>query len=231
MASRLLRIAVVLISGVLVAYGPDPAGAAVPEYQRVIKARSAAPTAALVAVQGCIRTEIWAASSDNVFGGRPGRVAKQGLTSVVVTQYDDCIVPGSAKAGGGGSGVVVFDGFGQTLDRLRSAPRFDRAWVDVTLPVVDDISGRSVLVRLALTWTPTGAFDRDLSHTHVRVPHEGIVNSHTQTLTSAAVISGSVWMGADRLTFEPTEGAVLSQLKYGCQVIVYPHTAGSDLSC
>jgi hypothetical protein len=222
-----------LVAGIAVVVAPATVEAGVPQYQRVITARSALPTAALVAVEGCIRTEVWADSSDNVFGGRPGRVNKQGLTSVLVVGYDTCThgLGGSAAGGGGDPGTVIFEGFGQTLDRLRSTPRFDRAWIDATLPVVDEVSGETLTVRLALTWTLVGEFDRDTGHSHVRFPHEGIVNSHTQTLTGDALVSGEVSIGADRLTFPPTGGAVLSQVKSGCQVIVFPHASGTDLSC
>lgn len=226
-------VAAVLVAGISVVAAPATVEAGVPQYQRVIKARAALPSAALVSVEGCIRTEVWADSSDSVFGGRPGRVVKQGLTSVLVIRYDTCASrTGASAAGGGGNpGKVIFDGFGQTSDRLRSTPRFDRAWVDATLPVLDDVSGKTVSVRLALTWTLVGAFDRDTGHTHARFPHEGIVNSHTQTLTGDALVSGDISIGADRLTFPPTGGTVLSQVKSGCQVIVFPHATGTDLSC
>lgn len=222
-----------LVAGVAGTVAPAIVEAGVPQYQRVISARSALPTAALVSVEGCIRTEVWADSSDNVFGGRPGRVNKQGLTSVLVVRYDTCTrrLGASTAAGGGEPGTVIFEGFGQTLNRLRTTPRFDRAWIDATLPVLDDVSGETLSVRLALTWTLVGEFDRDVGHTHLRFPHEGIVNSHTQTLTGDALVSGEVSIGADRLTFPPTGGAVLSQVKSGCQVIVFPHASGTDLSC
>lgn len=233
MLTGIVRAAAVLVTSAALALMPVSTDARVPEYQRVIKARFAAPTAPLVRVDGCIRTEVWADSSDNVFGGRPGRVNKQGLTSVLVIQYDACAAPQSASAAadGGTPGQVVFDGIGQTRDRLNSTPRFDRAWVDATVPVLDDISGLAVPVRLDLTWRPIAEFDRETVHSHVRVPHEGIVNSHSQTLTAGAAVRGDVWIGKERMSFGPTQGAVLSQVKYGCQVILHPRAAGSDLSC
>lgn len=209
------------------------AQAGVPDYQRVIKARSADPTAPLVVEEECSRTEIWVNSSDNMFGGRPGRVVKQGLTSVSVTRYDTCAEPDevTAAAGGGKHGVIVFDGMGQTLDRLRTSPRLDRAWVDAVVPVLDDVSGRTVPVRVDLTWTLVGPLEKDTVHSHVRRPHEGIVVSHSQTRTGDAVVAGEVWIDEERLSFGPTPGAVLSQVKYGCQVILHPRSSGSDLSC
>jgi len=228
----LLRAAATGVATAALVLAPAVAGAGVPDYQRVIKARTAAPTAPLVTVDGCIRTEIWVSSSDNVFGGRPGRVVKQGLTSVGVTQFDTCAGTRAPRsAAGGDPGEVVFDGIGQTRDRLRSTPRFDRAWIGATVAVVDDVSGTVVPVRLDLTWTLTGEFDRDTSHTHVRFPHEGVVNAHTQTLTGDALTSGDIWLGDEHLTFEASTGAILEQVKYGCQVIRHPRSPGADLSC
>ena len=74
---RLVVVLVLATGGAAVV--PGAASAGVPEYQRVIKARFA--DAALQRTTGCVQTEIFVSSSDSVFGGRPGPVNKQGLTS------------------------------------------------------------------------------------------------------------------------------------------------------
>jgi hypothetical protein len=225
------RLATILVITAGAVLAPTAANADVPEYQRVIKSRLA--DAALVEVVGCVRTEIFVSSSDSVFGGRPGPVHKQGLTGVLVNQFDTCAsaATGTVRAAAKPPpGKVIFSGIGQSLDPLNSSPRFDRAWIDVTVPVLDEISGRTVPVRLALQWTLVGGFDRDIVHTHVRVPHGAIVNSHSQTLMAAAVVSGTATIGADRVDFGPTAGAHLQQVKYGCQVITHPHGT-VDLDC
>jgi hypothetical protein len=225
---RLASILVIVAGAVL---APNAASADVPEYQRVIKSRLA--DAALVGVAGCIRTEIFVSSSDSVFGGRPGPVHKQGLTGVLVSQFDTCSGAGTGTVRAAAEpppGKLIFSGIGQSLDPLNSTARFDRAWIDVTVPVLDEISGRTVPVHLDLQWALVGEFDRDTVHTHVRVPHGAIVNSHSQTLLADAVVSGTATIGADLVGFGPTVGAHLQQVKYGCQVITHPHGT-VDLDC
>jgi hypothetical protein len=225
------RLATILLIAVGAALAPSTASADVPEYQRVIKSRLA--DAALMDVAGCIRTEIFVSSSDSVFGGRPGPVNKQGLTGALVSQFDTCSSASTDKVGAAAKpppGKLIFSGIGQTREPLNSTPRFDRAWIDVTVPVLDEISGRTVPVRLDLQWALVGEFDRDTVHTHVRVPHGAIVNSHSQTLMGDAVVTGTATIGTDLIDFGSTAGAHLQQVKYGCQVITHPHGT-VDLDC
>ena len=225
------RLVGLIVVALALALTPTATVAAIPEYQRVIKSRSA--DAALVRVAGCIRTEIFVSSSDNKFGARPGRVSKQGLTSVLVSLFDTCSrAPRTAPdaAAEPPPGELIFTGIGQSLDRLNSTARFDKAWIDVTLPVLDEVSGQTVPVRLDLQWSLLDGFDRDTVHTHVRVPRGGIVNSHSQTLRGDALVSGTVSIGTDPHPFERTEDAHLQQAKYGCQVISHPH-GNTDLDC
>jgi len=221
---------VIAIAAALLLTAP-PVGAAVPDYQRVIKARSA--SAGVGVEVGCLQTMVWVSSSDSMFGGRPGRVVKQGLTSVSVTRVDTCAGSSDtalAPAGGPPAGVTVFDGTGQTLDRLRSTPRFTKAWIDVTLPLLDEVSGTTVPVHVDLTWLPVGPYQRDTTSTHARDPGAGIVNSHTQTLMADATVSGTVLVGSELLTFGPSGNATLEQVKYGCQLIRHPRS-NTDFSC
>jgi hypothetical protein len=92
----------------------------------------------------------------------------------------------------------------------------------VTLPVFDEVSGQTVPVRLDLRWSWLDGLDRDTVHTHVRVPHEGIVNSHSQTLKGDALVSGTVSIATDPHSFERADDAHRQQVKYGCQVISHP---------
>jgi hypothetical protein len=226
------RLLVSVAAALCVAVAPtSTASADVPEYQRVIKSRFA--DAALVDVTGCIRTVIFVSSSDNVFGGRPGPVNKQGLTGVLVEQWNTCAGADAAvhpSAAPPPDGEPIFSGIGQTLDPLHTNAQFDRAWISVTVPVLDEISEHTVPVRLELQWSLVGEFDRDTTHSHVRVAHGAIVNSHSQTLMGDAIVRGTVTIGSDRLVFGPTTGAHLQQVKYGCQVITHPH-GDVDLDC
>lgn len=222
-------LAALAAAGAAVMLTATTADAGVPEYQRVIKSRAA--DGVLVDQDGCVRTEVWVSASDNVFGGRPGPVNKQGLTSVLLRRFDTCADQRTPRpAAAPPPGRVLFDGIGQTLDPLRSTTRFDRAWVDATIPVTDDISGRTVPVHLDIAWTLVGPLQRDTTHLHVRQPHRGIANSHAQTLMGDALIGGKVTVAGAAYHFAPSEGAHLQQVKYGCQIIVHPRGT-TDMAC
>ncbi len=218
----------------LVGAVPATAVAAVPDYQRVIVSRHA--DAALVAIDGCVVTEVFVSAMDAKFGGRPGPNIRQGLTGVGVRQSDACA--GAASMGsigifaaGGGGGALLFDGLGQTFDPLGSNVHFDRAWLSVDVPMVDEVSGDEVIVTLDLAWSLVGELERDTGHLHVRVPGEGNVNSHQNTLMGDATVSGTVVIGSEVLTFDSVEGAHVQQVKYGCQVVAHPSAGEPDLSC
>jgi hypothetical protein len=230
------RILALLAAGILMATLPATAGAAVPDSNRVITSRHA--DAALVAADGCLLTEIFVSSSDAMYGGRPGPVNKQGLSGVGIRRTDICAAGGASlaglglhAAGGGGGGVVVFDGLGQTLAPLASTSHFDEAWLNATIPVVNELSGDEIPVVVDLTWNLAGELVRDTGHSHIPPRlFGGTVNSHWNSLTGDATVSGTVSIGGEVLGFTAVEGAHLQQLKYGCQVITHAGTE-ADLDC
>lgn len=215
---------------------PTAAAARVPEYQRVIVARHA--DAALVALDGCVLTEVFVSGMDGVFGQRPGPVNRQGLTGVGVRQRDVCASAASMGgiglyAAGGGGGDMIFDGLGQTLDRLESDVHFSEALLEADVPVINEASGAGdpVTVRIDLRWTLVGTLDRETGHLHVRVPGEGNVVSHQNTRMGNATVSGTVWIGDEAFAFDGVEGAHLEEVRYGCQVVAHPSAGEPDLSC
>ena len=229
---RLLFLASILLTATL----PPTAAAAVPDYQRVITSRHA--DAALVSLDGCVMTEIFVSATDGVFGGRPGPINRQGLTGVLVRQSDMCV--GSASMGGigvfaagGGGGTILFDGLGQTLDPLQSSVHFDHAWLEASVPVVNEAvtEADETIVTISLEWTRVGELERDTGHLHVGVSDDGNVNSHQNTLEAAATVSGTVAIGSQEFAFSGVEGSHLQQVKYGCQVVARPSAQDPDLSC
>lgn len=230
------RLSILVATTVLAAAIPMTAMAAVPDYQRVISSRHA-DASPLTSIDGCILTEFFISGMDAVYGGRPGPVNRQGLTGVGVRQRDLC---GAAVSMGrlgifaaGGGGELIFDGLGSTLDRLGSSTRFDRAWLTADVPVVNEVpgSGEDVVVSVDLTWSLVGELARDTGHLHVRVPGEGSVNSHQNTLMGEATVSGTVVMAGHTYVFDGIEGFHLEQVKYGCQVVAHPSAGEPDLSC
>jgi hypothetical protein len=226
-----------LLVAALSAALPTAVAAAIPDYQRVITSRHA--DAALTSLDGCVLTEIFVSGMDGVFGGRPGPIHRQGLTGVGVRQSDICTAAASLghiglyAAGGGSGGTLLFDGVGQTLDRLGSSVHFDRAWLHAAVPIVNEAAGAgdAEVISVDLTWNLVGELTRDTGHLHVRVPGEGNVNSHQNTLMGDAVVSGTVTIGDQAYAFSDVAGAHLEQVKYGCQVIAHPAAGEPDLSC
>jgi hypothetical protein len=202
---------------------PNVALAAVPEGYHVIRSRAA--DAAFSSQSGCILTEVFVSSSENVFGGRPGRVNKQGLTNVMMIRSDTCL-PREGK-----HYPAVFRAIGQTLDPLGTTARLDRAWVISSMRATDIVSARDVSLRIALNWTLVGTLQRDTGHGHVRIPGVGIVNGHTNTLMGSAVAWGTVTVDSVPAALARTTEAHLQQIKAVCQVIFYPHATSADLDC
>ena len=229
---HLLFLAAFILAAVL----PGTALAAVPDYQRVISSRHA--DAALVSLDGCVMTEVFVSSMDGVFGARPGPISRQGLTGVLVRQSDMC--QGAASMGGmgvfaagGGSGSILFDGLGQTLDPLESTIHFDRAWVRASIPMINEAvaDAEETVVTVDLVFTLVGDLERDTGHLHVAAPGEGNVNSHQNTLSGSATVSGTVVIEGQTYSFSSVEDAHLQLVKYGCQVIARPAAEDPDLSC
>lgn len=202
---------------------PNAVFAAVPEGYHVIRSRVA--DAAFSSRRGCILTDVFVSSSENIFGGRPGRVNKQGLTSVMVVRSDACL-PREGK-----HYPEVFRAIGQTLGPLESTARLDGASIASSMATADIVSGRDVSLRLSVSWKLVGALKRDTGHGHVRIPGMGIVNGHTNTLMGSAVAWGTLTVDGVMLSLGETNEAHLQQIKAACQVIAYPHAANPDLDC
>lgn len=202
---------------------PSVVLAAVPDGYQVIRSRAA--DAAFSSRNGCILTDVFVSSSANVFGGRPGPVDKQGLTSLMVIRSDTCL-PLEGK-----HHPEVFRAIGQTLDPLVSTPSLDRASITSSMATTDIVSGRDVELRITLNWLLVGTLERDTGHGHLRIPGVGIVNGHSNTLMGSAVAFGTLTIDGATTPLADTSEAHLQQIKAACQVIVYPHADSPDLDC
>jgi hypothetical protein len=207
----------------LAALLPAVASAHVPESQyRVIAARNA--YAAVFMTNGCYETQVWVSSSDGTYGGRPGPVSKQGLTSVDVIVYDTC------QPAVGKHPPVVFEAFGQDLTALGTTPRMTRAWVSASYETTDEVSGEPVSLEVSIAWQLDGELSHDTSHIHVPPSDQGVANSHENDLRGAAIAWGTLSVDGQVMELMPTTEAGLELIKGGCQVIVRPGQP-SDLAC
>jgi hypothetical protein len=199
------------------------ASANVPESQyQVISARNA--YAAFFMTNGCYETQVWVSSSDGVYGGRPGPVSKQGLTSLDMVVYDTC------QPSVGKHPPVISEVFAQDLTRLGSSPRMQTAWVAASYDVRDEATGEPVTVAVSITWQLDGELSHDTSHIHVPPSDQGIANSHENDLRGAAVAWGSLAINDETIELVPTSEAGLELIRAGCQVIPRPGMP-TELAC
>jgi hypothetical protein len=192
------------------------------QYQ-VLSARNA--SAAFSSHDGCLETDVFISSTDAVFGGRPGPVNKQGLTSLAYLVYDTC-QPMEGK-----HFPIVFGGQAQNLTPMSSTPRLDRAWVTTSFELVDEVSAAPVPVTMTVTWQLVGALSHDTSHSHVRSVGDGIVNGHDNDLLGDATGSAVVVVDGNAYAFGPSSDAHLELIKAHCQKIDSPHQRFDSLSC
>ena len=208
----------------LAALLPGVAAADVSSNQlQVLSARNASTQ--FSRVDGCYEMAVLVSSSDAVYGGRPGPVNKQGLTSLAITVYDTC-QPLEGK-----HYPAVFDGMAQDFTSLESTVKLDAAWVDQTFDFYDEVSGETLSARIQVTWQLVGEMVRDTSHTHVRVAGDGIVNGHDNDLMGDAVASAVLTLNGSAMDLGSTSDAHLELIKAHCQTIVWPHAEWSDLAC
>jgi len=218
---RLIAVAGAL--ALLTALVPAAASAHVPENQyQVISARNA--YAAFFMTDGCYETQVWVSSTDAKFGGRPGRVNKQGLTSLSVIVYDTC------QPTAGKHPPVVFEASGQDFTKLGTTPRMSRAWVSTSYGTTDEATGQPVSLAFDMAWQLDGELSHDTSHIHVPPSDQGVANSHENDLRGNAIAWGSVTINGVTMELPTTSDAGLELIKGGCQVIVRPGQP-SDLAC
>lgn len=228
--SRISRLVVgVLAVGPLVIAGAPAAVAGQPTGHHTID--SVHGFTSLTQAAGCLRVEAYVSSSDAKYAAQPGPVTTQGLTALAVRVTDTCARV-RAAAGGGGDGLVVLDGMGTVLGTpLRAGPRLARATVTASVPLVDDVSGRTVTATLRVRWTAAGPLTHDTGHSHVRFPLAGIVNAHGNTWLRPATAEVTVDVpGVAGVTGTSTD-AVLERVKSGCLEIRWPHYTGDSTWC
>lgn len=220
--ARLILVGIVL--SVLAAL-PASASARIDDWQRVIRSRHA--SAVFSQLTGCDLVEVYVSASDGMYVNRNGPVNKQGLLGVLVIVRDAC-----SEAGPKGYPVVsTVDGM--ALDRLGSTPRFERAWIDAGLAGLDS-DGDPVALRVDLAWVPLAAYERSRVNGHGWFPtgekRGARVSTFAHGMMAPATAWGSVWLDGTRLTLDPTQDAVLEQVRYRCTVNQHPR-GGTDVDC
>jgi hypothetical protein len=204
---------------------PAPASARVDDWARVARSRHAGAT--FMQVDGCEQVEVFVSAMDGRFVNRHGAVNKQGLLGVLVVVRDACAEPGPKGF------PIVSAADGMTLDRLRSTPRFDAAWVQAALPATD-ADGHHVKLRVDLQWQPAGAFERSRVSGHGWFPADqkrgARVGTFSHILSAPATAWGTVWIDGRPLVLQATSDATLEQVRYLCKVIQHPQ-GGYDVDC
>ena len=224
MKHRARLAAVLLWLGVIATLTGPALAAPAEDYARVIRSRHAGAT--FVQVDGCRQTEVFVSAMDAVFGARPGPVNKQGLVGVFYRELDICSGPGPRYP-------VVFMADAQSLDRLVTSARFDRALIDVTLDGMDG-DGNPVEIRLDVDWQAVTRLERSRVSGNDWFPvgekRGAHVHTYSHGLRAPAVASGSVTVGGETTALGPTTDASLEQIRYFCRVIQHPQ-GGFDVDC
>jgi hypothetical protein len=222
---RIARLVLVITTLALLAALPATASAQIEEWQRIVRSRHA--SAVFSQIDGCNQIEVYVSATDGKYVNRFGPVNKQGLLGVLYLVRDVCAEPGPKGY------PVVFSADGMTLDRLESTPRFDRAWVSATLPGIDS-DGVDIEIRVALQFRPLAGYERSRVSGHGWFPpgekRGAWVGTFSHNMMAPAVAWGTVWIDGTALPLQPTQDAVLEQVRYLCKVIQHPR-GGAEVDC
>jgi hypothetical protein len=216
----------VIVPTLMLTLAPTVAGGSVIEdYARVIRSRHA--SAAFMQVDGCRQAEVFVSAMDAKFGSLHGTINKQGLIGVLYLERDICADPGPKGY------PVVFMADGQSLDRLRTTPRFGSAWASATLQGTDG-DGNPVQIGLNIEWSALEAFEKSRVTGNDWFPANGERGAHVHTfshgLRAPAAASGEVSINGEAIRLSSTFDASLEQVRYFCQVIQHPQ-GGYDVDC
>lgn len=222
---RIARLVLVITSLAILAALPATASAQIEEWQRIVRSRHA--SAVFSQIDGCNQVEVYVSATDGKYVNRYGPVNKQGLLGVLYLVRDVCAEPGPKGY------PVVFSADGMTLDPLESTPRFDRAWVSATLPGIDS-DGIEIEIRVDLQFRPLADYERSRVSGHGWFPpgeKQGAwVGTFSHNMMAPAVAWGTIWIDGTALPLQPTQDAVLEQVRYTCKVIQHPG-GGAEVDC
>ena len=226
MRRRARILAALIVPALLLAAVPSVVGASVIEdYARVIRSRHA--SAAFIQIDGCRQAEVFVSAMDAKFGTQGGRVNKQGLVGVLYLERDVCGEPGPKGF------PVVYMADAQSLDRLRTSPRFGSAWVQASMRGTDG-DGNPVEIGLNMEWSALEAFEKSRISENGWFPVKAVRGAHVHTfsfgLRAPATAWGQVTIDGEAISLSPTFDASLEQVRYFCQVIQHPQ-GGYDVDC
>jgi hypothetical protein len=222
---RIARVILALTILALLIAVPATASAQIEDWQRVVRSRHA--SAVFTQVSGCDQVEIFVSATDGKYVNRLGPVNKQGLLGVLLLVRDVCGEPGPKGY------PVVFSADGMTLDRLRTTPQFDRASVAATLPAIDS-NGDALQIDVDLQWRPLADYERSKVSGHGWFPagekRGAWVGTFSHNMMAPAEAWGTIWLDGEAMPLEPTQDAVMEQVRYLCKVIQHPR-GGAEVDC
>jgi hypothetical protein len=226
MHRRARILAAIILPALMLTAVPTVAGASVIEdYARVIRSRHAG--ANFLWTDGCVQTEVMVTAMDAKFGSLHGTINKQGLVGVFYAQRDVCAEPGPKGY------PILYAADGNSLDRLRTAPRFGSAWTQATLHGSDS-DGNPVEIGLNIEWSALQPFEKSRVMGNAWFPSGVKRGAHLHTfsfgLRAPATARGEVSINGETISLSPTFDATLEQVRYFCQVIQHPQ-GGYDTDC
>ena len=149
---------------------------------------------------GCIRTTVLLVAGSDVTHEPPGPPTRTSGASLRITQVNSCT--GTVVTGTGTVSGVNF----------QSNPSVRQATLTATIPVqlTTPTGTTEVNVPVNITWTATGAPDRDANRTHLVFP-ELVLNAQFRGVTSRAVATGTILLNGTNITPNPSVSGEISQ--------------------
>ena len=207
---------------------PAPAAAGRPNIYHSISVTMA--SAHFSSTDGCEQTDAWISAVDGRWASMGGGgVDTAGDLALSVRVVDVCTSEAIGPMAGGGSGAVLYDGFGRIHVPLASSSRLDWAATAGEIELVDQVDGDVIQASLAITWT-----GGPLSHDTSRNNHgkctggecarwmddfEVLVNTHDNNLMREASATIELVVGGNSIRMEPSSEAIVERVKSACMEI------------
>jgi hypothetical protein len=217
------------VAAVLLA-GPSITTAGTPNIYHSITVTMA--SAYFVSQDDCLSTEVWISATDGQWASQGGGVTTGGDLAVSVRVVDTCAVAGSAigpMAGGGGEGVLLYDGFGRIAVPLGWSPRIASAWTEGSVELTDQLAGGTSRAWVSVTWSGGPLTHETTPNNHGQCAageclpwmrdFEVLVNTHDNNLHRDATATIELTIDGAPVAFDPSSAAVIEQVKSACMEI------------
>jgi hypothetical protein len=153
---------------------------------------------------GCVTTEVFVLVNRGKLGGPANQADTSEQPSLRISQVDDC------------KQIPLMNAFGsvQQKGHFKVDNGLASATLYTTIPVFDQVSGRSLEIDVSLAWSATGAAFSTADHIYFQSPgHVVQLKNAVQGTHRPAQASGAVFLDTTNFTPDPSKDAEVSELK------------------